>query len=135
MNLNHISGLKIHNKTEPSSHQQFIDDTLLIGHPLAKENKTLKKILDKFKPTSGMEINAIKSQIFFFSTPQSIQTYISRTLQIQKISLPSKYLGALLLERFLKLSSWEYFLIQFEHKLSCWTFRALNFPVHLILLK
>jgi hypothetical protein len=49
-----------------------MDDTLLHGIPMVKEEKTYKRILEEFWEASGAEINHSKSMIFFFNTnPQS----------------------------------------------------------------
>ena len=49
--------------------------------------------------------------------------------------LPSKYLGALLEESTIRKISWKELLDKIKHKLSQWTFRALNLPSRLTLVK
>jgi hypothetical protein len=55
-----------------------VDDTKLMGIPSAKEARAFKKILDDFMEASGISINHLKSQIFFFSMPllNQISCYI-----------------------------------------------------------
>ena len=56
-------------------------------------------------------------------------------LEFSKEVLPSKYLGAPLAESTIKKISWKDLLDKIKQKLSHWTFRALNFPSRLILVK
>jgi hypothetical protein len=67
--------------------------------------------------------------------PPPIQQHISDILGFNRSSLPSKYLGIPLIDNALRNSSWEHLLSSFSKRLSSWTFRALNLPNHLILLK
>jgi hypothetical protein len=49
--------------------------------------------------------------------------------------LPSKYLGAPLLEKSLHNVSWEYLLIKLEAKIANWTFHFLTLPGRILLIK
>jgi hypothetical protein len=64
-----LTGLPLHGLSPPISHSQFVDDTLLMGSPTAREANSLKEILQVFSAASGLECNKDKSQIFFFNTP------------------------------------------------------------------
>jgi hypothetical protein len=130
-----IKGLPLHGINPPISHNQFVDDTLMMGSPTVQEAHTFLSIIHTFCEASGMDINKDKSQIFFFNTPLSIQLHISDILGFTRSSLPSKYLGIPLLDRALRNSSWEGLLTSFSKRLSSWTYRALNLPSRLILLK
>jgi hypothetical protein len=132
---NLLTGLPLHGISPPISHSQFVDDTLLMGSPTAREANSLKEILQTFSDASGLECNKDKSQIFFFNTPPPIQHHISEILGFNRSSLPSKYLGIPLIDNALRNSSWENLLSSFSKRLSSWTFRALNLPSRLILLK
>jgi exonuclease III len=132
---NLLTGLPLHGLTPPISHSQFVDDTLLMGSPTAREANSLKEILQLFSDASGLECNKDKSQIFFFNTPLPIQLHISAILGFKRSSLPSKYLGIPLIDSAHKHSSWENLLSSFSKRLSSWTFRALNLPSRLVLLK
>jgi hypothetical protein len=96
---NLLVGLPLHGVTPPLSHSQFVDDTLLMGSPTAREATALKEILQLFSEASGLECNLDKSQIFFFNTPLPIQLHISTILGFKRSSLPSKYLGIPLIDR------------------------------------
>jgi len=129
-----MKGLSLHGRA-PQTHQQFVDDTMLFGHPSSKEASALKSLLSLFSDASGTSINAAKSQLFFFSTPPSTQRHIARILGYPISHLPSKYLGAPLSNSAIKHASWRLLLDKLESKLSTWTFRALNIAGRLVLIK
>jgi hypothetical protein len=106
-----------------------------MGSPTVREANSLQEILQTFSDASGLECNKDKSQIFFFNTPPQVQRHISDILGFKRSSLPSKYLGIPLIDNALRNSSWELLLSSFSKRLSSWTFRALNLPSRLILLK
>eukprot|EP00253_Pinus_taeda_P007997 PITA_07997 len=129
-----LKGLSFNNS--PSfSHQKFMDDNMLYGHPSVQEAQLLKDLLSTFSEATGALINRVKSQIFFFNTPVSTQKSIARILGFTIASLPSKYLGAPMIASALKHSSWTDLLDKFEAKLSLWTYRSLNMASRVILIK
>jgi hypothetical protein len=132
---NHLIGLPLHGISPPISHSQFVDDTLLMGSPTIREANSLLEILQTFSDASGLDYNKDKSKIFFFNTPPQIQQHIFEIIGFRRSSLPSKYLGLPLIDNALWNSSWEHLLSSFSKRLSSWTFRALNLPSRLILLK
>eukprot|EP00253_Pinus_taeda_P020347 PITA_20347 len=129
-----LKGISLH-QAPAVSHQQFVDDSMLFGHPSVQEVRYFKAILDNFSNTSGALINNAKSQIFFFNTPPSTQRAIACILSFTTTSLPSKYLGAPLIASALKHSSWTSLLEKLEAKLSLWTHRALNLASRTVLIK
>ena len=70
--IGEIKGIKPFENFPTSTHQQFVDDTLLHGTPTVKEVKAYKRILDEFGEASRMEINHSKSMIYFFNTNPAI---------------------------------------------------------------
>lgn len=112
-----IRGIMLHGLS-PLSHQQFVDDTMLFGHPSSSEAKSFKALLELFSEASGTSINASKSQLFFFNTPVSIQRNIAHILGFTIAVLPSKYLGAPLMVSALKNASWRMLLDKLEARLS-----------------
>ena len=56
-----IHGVKSHEGDPSQTHQQFVDDTMLMGHPLVQEARSFKKSLDLFARASGLEVNPNKS--------------------------------------------------------------------------
>eukprot|EP00253_Pinus_taeda_P001854 PITA_01854 len=129
-----LRGLSLHNSSA-FTHQQFVDDNMLFGHPSVQEDLQLKYLLSNFSDTSGASINKSKSQNFFFHTLATTQAAIARTLGFSIAVLPSKYLGAPLTVSALKHSSWNILLEKLEAHLSSWTHRALNMASCLVLIK
>lgn len=108
---------------------------MLYGYPSVQEARILKSILTTFSDASRALINRVKSQIFFFNTPAATQRSIERILGFSTASLPSKYLGAPLMDSTLKHSSWKQLLEKLEERLTLWTNRALNMASRIILIK
>eukprot|EP00253_Pinus_taeda_P024433 PITA_24433 len=130
-----IQGLKPIRSLWATTHQQFVDDTMLHGTPTVKEAVAYREILDLFSQASGMEINFSKSTIFFFNTHPAVQSHLARLLGFRISSLPSKYLGAPLTLKPWKKEHWERILANLKKKCSHWTFRALNLADRLVLTK
>jgi len=72
-----IKGPYLHPQDDMHSHQQFLDDTLLMGHQSIKEAKAFNQILQDSMYALGMTINEEKSQISFFNTPLLMQRNIT----------------------------------------------------------
>ncbi|XP_057846322.2 uncharacterized protein LOC131056028 [Cryptomeria japonica] len=87
-----IKGIKITGNLDALTHQQFANDTMLLGTVDEAEALAFNNILNLYARMSGQEINYGKSEIFFFNTPRGIETEISRMLGIPKGKLPCKYL-------------------------------------------
>eukprot|EP00253_Pinus_taeda_P023451 PITA_23451 len=130
-----IRGLQPIRSCPETTHQQFVDDTMLHGTPTVKEAKAYKNILHLFSKASGMEINFSKSTIFFFNTHFAVQAHLSRLLGFRIGSLPSRYLGAPLTLKPWQKVHWEKVLANMERRCKHWTNRALNFAGRLVLTK
>ena len=65
---NQLKGIKPAHQGPTVMHQQFVDDTMLMGAPTVQEARTIRKVLKTFSEASGMEINLTKSKLFFFNT-------------------------------------------------------------------
>lgn len=128
-----LKGISLHG-LPPISHQQFVDDNMLFSHPSVQEASTFKALLNLFSKASGTSINASKSQLFFVHTPSLSQRNIARILGFPIAVLPSKYLGAPLLDSAIKHTPWRTLLDHLETRLSSWTFRSLNIASRLILI-
>lgn len=63
-----IQGLKLTLDGAASTHQQFVDDTMLQGIPMGREVKAFKKILNDFAMVASTELSLDKSKVFFFNT-------------------------------------------------------------------
>ena len=93
---NTIKGISIIEELEPKTHQQFLDDTMPMGPSMVQEARGIKDGLDTFLEASKLEINKVKSQVYFFNPPKIMKRNILRILGFSVGELPSKYLGALL---------------------------------------
>lgn len=101
-----LRGLNLHRGSDTQSHQQFVDDTMLMAHPAVQEARELKNTLTLFAEASGMAANPGKSSIYFFNTPSVTQRNIVRILGFQTGVLPTKYLGVPLSDTVIKQVSW-----------------------------
>ena len=52
----------------PQAHQQFVYDTMLMGHPSVQEAQSFKKIMNLFAKDFGLDVNLNKSWVFFMNT-------------------------------------------------------------------
>lgn len=129
-----LKGLSF-SKSPSFSHQQYVDDNMLFGHPSVQEASILKAILSTFSDAFRALINRVKSQIFLFNTLVPTQKAIALILGFSITSLHSKYLGAPLIALALKHSSWKDLLEKLEAKLFLWTHRALNMASRVVLIK
>jgi hypothetical protein len=106
-----------------------------LNSPTIQEVVKLNSILSNFTEASGMSLNLEKSKLYFFNTPPPVQHHISRLLGIPRSSLPSNYLGIPLSGAVTSSISWDSLLLSIANRLRNWTFRPLNIPSRLVLLK
>eukprot|EP00253_Pinus_taeda_P024630 PITA_24630 len=129
-----LRGFSFHN-IPAFTHQQFVDDNMLFGHPSVQEARQFKSLLTDFLEASGARINKAKSQIFFFHTPAITQASIGYILGFSVVVLPSKYIGAPMTNLALKHSSWRILLEKPKARLASWTHKTLNMASRLVLIK
>jgi hypothetical protein len=130
-----ITGIEPFENYSTSTHQQFVDDTLLHGTPTVKEVKAYKIILEEFGEASGAEINPSKSMIYFFNTNPAIQRNLANILGFERKTLPTKYLGIHLTRRACKMETWERVINKLQERVKNWTYRSLNLAGRLFLTK
>jgi len=130
-----IKGIKPFENFPTSTHQQFLDDTLLHGIPTVKEVKSHKRILDKLGEASGAEINRSKPMILFFNTNPTIERNLANILGFERKALLTKYLGIPLTEKSYKMSTWEGIINKLQDRVKTWMYRSLNLARRLILTK
>lgn len=135
LHSNKLAGLQPYAFSPPYMHQQFVDDTLLMGLLTIREASSFKSILSDFCAAFGTTINLEKSKLFFFNTPLSICRNIARLLDFPISTLPSNYLGVPLTDRPLSRATWEDLINKLEKRNANWTFRFLNLVGHLVLVK
>jgi hypothetical protein len=113
-----LKGIPIHNIHTAPSHNQFVDDTLLMNTLISQEAIKINSIITDFVEASGMALNLDKSHLFFFNTPVVIQNHISRLLGIPKSSISSNYIGIPLIGVVLCNISWDSLLLTISNKLN-----------------
>jgi hypothetical protein len=106
-----LQGLHFHDLQPTASHDQFVDDTMLMNTPIVQEDNKLRSILNDFSEASGTTFYLAKSQLFFFNMPEAIQHRISQLMNIPICSLPSQYLGLPLSDLAAKNISWDSLLL------------------------
>lgn len=74
-----LSSLKPYEGMQAQTHQQFVDDTMLMAMASVREAKAIKQTLEAFKRESGLEVNKDKSQFFYFNTPQSLEEILPKS--------------------------------------------------------
>ena len=80
-------------------------------------------------------INKGKSNVFFFNTASQSKRFLTRTLGFTLGVFPSKYLGMPFSENVVRSSSWKALLNRIQKLMLNWSFRALNLPSRVILLR
>ncbi|XP_057841593.2 uncharacterized protein LOC131051207 [Cryptomeria japonica] len=88
-----IMGLKPSSSNMVYTHQQFMDDTILMGRSTMVEARNMRKALDDYELASGQMVNRQKSSIFFFNTLKPRQKKMAKILKWRIESLPSIYMG------------------------------------------
>ena len=63
-----IRGLKVHDGMRSQTHQQFVDNTMLMGNPSFQESQSFKNSLNLFAKASCLAVNPNKSQVPFVNT-------------------------------------------------------------------
>jgi len=130
-----IQGLKFTTDGEVSTHQQFVDETMLQGIPTVKEAKAFKQILNDFAMAVGTKVSLDKSKVVLFNTNIAIQRNLTIILGFQRDQLPSKYLGIPLTEKPLSREVWELVVNKLCNRIRKWTCKSLNLAGHLVLTK
>jgi hypothetical protein len=130
-----LKGIKTFENYPTSTHQQFVDDTLLHGTPTVNEVKTYKRILEDFGEASRAEMNHSKSMIYFFNTNPAIQRNLANIPGFERRTLPMKYLGIPLIDRACKMATWEGVINKLQERVKNWTYTTLNLAGRLILTK
>jgi hypothetical protein len=56
-----LNGLPLHGISPPISHNQFVDDTLMMGSPIVMEAHAFLSLLQNLCDSSGLDFNKNKS--------------------------------------------------------------------------
>ena len=130
-----IRGLSFFEGMEKQTGHQFVDDTMLMGHPSVQGPRAFKSYLVSFNKASGVEMNLEKSLLFFFSSPLITQKKIGGILGFQKGRLPTKYLGVPLSHKLIRRASWKDLVHRVKARLSRWEIKPLNLPERLVMVQ
>lgn len=114
-----LKGLKLSSTCLTCSHQQFVDETILMGSSYVGEARAIKSTLSIYEKASRHVVNRVKSSIFFFNTPKERQNKIANILGCKIGSLPFAYLGLPLGSKPSD-SFWLFLIDQFNRKLAGW---------------
>ena len=117
-----ICGLKVHPRAEVQTHQQFMDDAMLIGHPSIQEAQAIMGCLQEFVEVPRLEFDEEKSHSFFFNNPCINRFNICKILGFPESSLPSKYLGAPFVDSIVHERSWTELIEKMRNRLLRWMF-------------
>ena len=121
-----ISGIMVSKNVPNITHQQFFDDTILLGKNLVKEALTLKIIIKLYMEAFGQKFNELKPEIFFTNTSSFIEQQICKVMGFKKGAFPCKYLS-IAIEKGTKSSKvWDNTLEKLDSKLWCWKDRWLT---------
>jgi len=108
---------------------------MLYGQETLKEAKKIMEILTEFIGASGTEISKEKYEISFFNTQASSQAFLVRTMGFRVGKFPTKYLGILLNDKKNRVANWVTLMGKIQRRMQNWTFKVLNIPSCIILLK
>ena len=130
-----LKGLHIWGVDLTLLHQQFFDDIMLFCQASVSESKVILDILKCFMDASGTLINNDKSNVLFFNIAPQSQRFLARTLGFSIGTMPTKYLGMTPSINSLHVSRWKNLITKIQNHFQNWSFRALNAPSHVFLLK
>lgn len=88
-----IKGLQPSSANVFCTHQQFVDDTILMGYSLVKEADAFKTALNSYALATGQQVNWDKLAMYFLNTPVIRQQKIAKIIGCKVEMLPSTYLG------------------------------------------
>ena len=75
------------------SHQQFVDDSIVMGEASVRNARNIKKALIDYGEATGQSINWHKGVIYFINVSEVRQSKIKWIIGYQSGSLPGTYLG------------------------------------------
>lgn len=129
-----LEGVKI-SKDFVATHQQFVDDNLLLGLENVNEAKHLIQIFEMYGRASSQLRNKDKTKVFFFSTSVSLQTRILRILNCKEECLPCTYLG-IPIDRGLRNSKlWDPLKIKVESSANGWKGKWFSWAGRLVMIQ
>lgn len=132
--LSNLEGIKITSNVDLVTHQQFADDTLLLGNSSLSEAQKFKTILEWYERASGQEVYKAKTKVFFLNTKANVEKDILRLLGLQSGSLPCIYLGLPLDKGTRRAKLWDSILAKLDSKLQSWKGKWLSLVGRIVLI-
>ncbi|XP_050232996.1 uncharacterized protein LOC126681498 [Mercurialis annua] len=105
----------------------FADDLLLFFHGDEKSLNFLIDKLNEFKEISGLQVNALKSQIFFCNVEEIIKSRIIGKLGLKEGELPLRYLGIPLISSKLYKDDCRGIIMKITSRIHAWTSKLLSY--------
>ena len=93
VNMGDFVGLNLSSRALICSHQQFLDDSIVMGEALVRNARNIKRALEDYEKALGQFINWDKSLIYFINVNVSRKNKIKNIMGCEIGSLPSSYLG------------------------------------------
>ncbi|CAH9089090.1 unnamed protein product [Cuscuta europaea] len=120
---------------QPISHLCFADDILIFLNGEARSVQVFKRFLGLYQRASGQAINFNKSNFTCGKTSLARIRKLERLLEMNKINLPMRYLGAALHKGKNKIRFCSGIIQAFDKKLTSWKQKCLNMGGRAILIK
>ena len=93
VNVGDFVGLKTSSKELICSHQNFLDDSIVMRKALVRNARSIKEALEDYGQASGQIINWNKSVIYFINVNDNRQNKIKRIIGYEIGTLSGSYLG------------------------------------------
>ena len=88
-----IRGIIVIKNVANITHQQYADDTILLGESTINEALNINMIIQQYVEASGQKVNVEKLEIFLINTKIEMKKYICNIVRYKKGTFPCKYLG------------------------------------------
>ena len=125
--LKKIKGVKVGSSGLSFSHLLFVDDSLLFFRKDNVSIQNLQSILNCTYSISGQSINLAKSYVFCSpNMPLEEQQALARTLQVNFVQHPSKYLGVHFKLKGNRIADFQFRIDKLKAKLQGWKIKLLS---------
>lgn len=120
----------------PVTHLLYADDILIFTKDCQQSTTNLMSLLDKFSNVTGQSINQGKSAIFFSKhTSADRKALLLQCTQFTEAHLPTKYLGAPLIQGRVKIIYFDELLTKLKLKIDGWMRNLLSFAGRITLVQ
>lgn len=105
---------------EPTTQQQFTNDTISFKEACKRESKVIKTFLDDYYKTSEKNINWENFEVVFLNTQLSLQRDLARILNLKVATLLGNFLGMPIFLGINKKCYWENLINSKKIKIGTW---------------